>query len=309
MTLSIALATYNGEKYLREQLDSILQQSIQDFELIVCDDSSTDSTLKILNEYAEKDVRIKIFANEKNLGFRKNFEKAISLCSGDYIALSDQDDVWTENHLQVLLENIGDNDLVGANAFLCDEKAKPIGVGLLSCSKIEFLPNSKDDWFFFLLHSNIFQGAACMFRKTLVQKAFPIPENVKFHDYWLALIASVNGGVVYVNECILYYRQHRTNVTENEKWNFWAKIKNAIKKRNSHFIKEQVEILNALLHKDLSLSYLKELKKSIEFYKGLGTYRRFKFLFWYWKKFYKMNCCSDKKTKIICFIKNIILGI
>ena len=151
MKVSIALATYNGEKYLREQLDSILSQSIQDFELVACDDCSTDSTLKILNEYAEKDFRVKVFTNEKNLGFKKNFEKAIFLCSGDYIALSDQDDIWTENHLQVLLENIGNNDLVGANAFLCDEKAQPTRVDLLSCSKIGFFPNSKDDWFFFLL--------------------------------------------------------------------------------------------------------------------------------------------------------------
>lgn len=308
MILSIALATYNGEKYLREQLDSILKQSIQDFELIICDDSSTDSTLKILNEYAEKDSRIKVFFNEKNLGFKKNFEKAISLCSGDYIALSDQDDIWTENHLKVLLENIGGNDFVGANAFLCDEDAKPTGTDLLSCSKIDFLPDSKDDWFFFLLHSNIFQGAACMFRRTLVQKAIPIPEKVKFHDYWLALIAGVNGGVTYVNECVLYYRQHGANVTENEKWKFLVKIKNAIKKRNSHFIKEQIEILKALLHKNLSLSYQKEIKESIEFYKSLGTLKRFKFLFWYWRNFYRMKCCSDEKLKISCFIKNIILG-
>ena len=307
--ISIALATYNGEKYLREQLDSILSQSIQDFELVACDDCSTDSTLKILNEYAEKDFRVKIFTNEKNLGFKKNFEKVISLCSGDYIALSDQDDIWTENHLQVLLENIGNNDLVGANAFLCDEKAQPTRVDLLSCSKIDFLPNSKDDWFFFLLHSNIFQGAACIFRKSLVLKSIPIPENVKFHDYWLALIASVNGGVTYVNECVLYYRQHGTNVTKNEKWKFWVKIKNAAKKKNYHFIKEQVEILQALLHKDLNLSHQKEVKESIEFYKSLGTFKRFKFLFWYWRNFYKINCCSDKKLKISCFIKNIILGI
>ncbi len=309
MKVSVALATYNGEKYLREQLDSILKQSIQDFELVITDDCSTDSTKAILNEYAENDSRIKVFFNEKNLGFKKNFEKAISLCSGDYIALSDQDDIWTENHLKVLLENIGNNDLVGANAFLCDENVQPTGVDLLSCSKIDFLPDSKDDWFFFLLHSNIFQGAACMFRKSLIQKAIPIPENVKFHDYWLALIASVNDGVTYVNECVLYYRQHGTNITKNEKWKFLVKIRNAIKKRNSHFIKEQIEILNALLHKDLSLSYLNELKESIEFYKSLGTFVRFKFMFWYWKIFYKMNCCSDKKLKISCFIKNIILGI
>ena len=102
-------------------------------------------------------MRVLVFRYEKFLGFKLYFENAIFLCSGDYIALSDQDDIWTENHLQVLLENIGNNDLVGANAFLCDEIAKSTGVDLLSCSKIDFLPNSKDDWFFFLLYLYIFE--------------------------------------------------------------------------------------------------------------------------------------------------------
>ena len=106
--ISIAMATYNGEKYLAEQLDSILAQTVQDFELIVCDDCSSDSTAEILSRYAEKDSRIKIFVNEKNLGFVKNFEKAVSLCSGEYIALSDQDDVWFAGHLEILLRNIKD---------------------------------------------------------------------------------------------------------------------------------------------------------------------------------------------------------
>ena len=80
--ISIALASYNGSKYIREQIDSILAQTYQDFELIVCDDCSTDDTWQVLQEYAEKDNRIKIFENETNIGFKKNFEKAISLCKG-----------------------------------------------------------------------------------------------------------------------------------------------------------------------------------------------------------------------------------
>lgn len=147
--ISIAMATYNGEKYLRKQIDSILDQTIQDFELIVCDDCSTDTTWNILLMYQLQDSRIKCYRNEENLGFKKNFEKAIGLCSGEYIALSDQDDIWTEKHLQVLVENLGERDLIGANAFLCDKNAKPIGTDLLSCSKIDFLPETQDGWFFF----------------------------------------------------------------------------------------------------------------------------------------------------------------
>lgn len=105
--ISIAMATYNGEKYLREQLDSILVQTISDFELIICDDCSNDSTRKILSEYAKKDSRIKVIFNEQNLGFVKNFEKTISFCNGEYIAFSDQDDIWLPNHLEVLLSEIG----------------------------------------------------------------------------------------------------------------------------------------------------------------------------------------------------------
>ena len=308
MTLSIALATYNGEKYLREQLDSILCQTVSDFELIICDDCSTDSTLLILKEYADKDFRIKIFVNEKNIGFKKNFEKAISLCTCDYIALSDQDDIWTENHLQILLENIGKNGLIGANAFLCDVNAHSTGTDLLSCSKIDFFPKTQNDWFFFLLHSNIFQGAACLFKKSILETAFPIPENVKFHDYWLALVASANYGVDYVNKGILYYRQHQTNVTKNKKWNFFLKFKNSIKKQNRHFINEQIEILTSLQNIDFC-GHSEEIKKTIDFYKSLRSFRRLNFLSWYWRNFSRMYCCSNKKLKIICFIKNIFLGV
>ena len=105
------MATYNGGKYLREQLDSILTQTITDWELVVCDDCSKDSTVEILTSYQEQDDRIKIFVNEKNLGFKKNFEKAIGLCSGDYIALADQDDIWHENHLLIIIDRYQSNYL------------------------------------------------------------------------------------------------------------------------------------------------------------------------------------------------------
>ena len=91
--ISVALASYNGGNYLKEQLESIYAQSLLPNEVIVCDDCSTDNSIEILNAYKEKHC-LRYFINEKNLGFVKNFDKAISLCSGDYIALSDQDDVW-----------------------------------------------------------------------------------------------------------------------------------------------------------------------------------------------------------------------
>ena len=94
--VSIALATYNGEMFLREQLDSILNQSVRNFELVICDDCSKDSTWDILNEYAIADSRIRILRNDKNLGFLGNFEKAIQHTQEKFVALADQDDIWLQ---------------------------------------------------------------------------------------------------------------------------------------------------------------------------------------------------------------------
>ena len=129
--IGIAMTTYNGEKYLKEQIDSILNQTVSDFELIVCDDVSSDSTMDILNDYAEKDDRVHVFRNEENLGFLKNFEKAIRICldrGAEYVALADQDDIWAENHLEVLADTMSSGG-GGAAAKRCcltpPEKSAP----------------------------------------------------------------------------------------------------------------------------------------------------------------------------------------
>ncbi len=111
------MATYNGEKYVNEQIDSILSQTYQDFELIICDDCSKDRTREILQEYSQKDSRIKLLFNEKNLGFKKNFEKAISMCNGEYIAFCDQDDIWENYKLQFAIEKIENNDIYCSNCM------------------------------------------------------------------------------------------------------------------------------------------------------------------------------------------------
>src|SRR5690606_33629827 len=108
--ISIALCTYNGEKFLAEQLDSIVNQTYKNIEIIAVDDCSTDRTLTILQKYASKDVRVKVYSNKTNKGYSKNFEYAISLCTGDYIAVSDQDDIWVSDKLELLINKIRIND-------------------------------------------------------------------------------------------------------------------------------------------------------------------------------------------------------
>ena len=247
--VSIALTTYNGEKYLRGQLDSILLQTIQDFEVVVCDDRSCDSTWCILEEYARKDLRFKIHRNEKNLGFLRNFEQAISLCTGDYIALCDQDDIWLNNHVQILLEHISDYTLCGANALLVDGDNKDLNITLLDTLGVDYLPQNQEDFEFFLFHSNVFQGAALLFKKELISRALPFPENVEFHDHWLALVACSMDGVNYVNVPVLRYRQHGMNITDNKKFSLFGKITETLtnKQKRTGIKKNRESMKNVLL--------------------------------------------------------------
>lgn len=222
--ISIALATYNGSKYLHEQIDSILNQSIFDFELIICDDNSSDGTVEILNEYKQKDSRIKVFQNGKNLGFKKNFEKAISLCTGEFIAFCDQDDIWTPNHLEILINKIGVHDCIGANAEFIDYAGNSLGITMKKFTPIHNIPKSLKEVFDHEVYGNIIQGSASLIRKSLFEKCPVIPNDAEYHDYWFAMNACLNKGCIYVDDVILKYRRHQNNVTSYSKFNIFTAI-------------------------------------------------------------------------------------
>ena len=212
--ISIAMATYNGERFIQEQLDSILEQSVQDFELIVCDDCSKDSTVDILQKYAAADNRIHVYKNEVNLGFKKNFEKAISLCSGEFIALSDQDDIWEKNHLEVLAGMIAHNSLACGNAIMVDADNQPLGQYLNENEKLYFFPSDGKKYMYRgLLTGNCLQGASMLMKSDFVQRVLPFPDKVRYHDVWFALCACFENGIVYNFTPITRYRQHGDNIT------------------------------------------------------------------------------------------------
>ena len=309
--VSIALATYNGEQYLKEQLDSILEQSYTDIEIIACDDCSTDSTPKILEEYQKKDSRFKFYINERNLGFKKNFEKCISLCNGEYIALSDQDDVWTKDHIECLVSKIGENDLICGNAYLSNSDLTDSGTTLFDTLDIDFLPESKQAWFFYLIHHGIIQGACTLFKKELIQEALPIPDSVRFHDYWLSLVAATNNGIKYLSEnCLLYYRQHGNNVTENKKNHFSDRIKKAFNNENLKTKKEiQINILSELLKIETDEKKIKQIKKALLFYKRKGTLSRFLSVPYFIKYYKRIYLSKNLKRFILRFIKFFIFGL
>ena len=211
--ISIAIATYNGEKYLAEQLDSILQQIYPAAEIIIIDDCSSDSTMDILQTYAKQHPQIKLYQNNRNLGACQSFTKAINLCSGDYIALADQDDVWLPNKLATLLDNIGDSLLIHSDAFIVDEN-----LNILANTFSKGVMNQTN--FIDYLFANNVTGCTCMFSRELVSKSFPMP-NFYMHDHYLAISASYWGAVKYLPQALIYYRQHTGNqIGENSRVTF-----------------------------------------------------------------------------------------
>ena len=198
--ISIAMATYNGERHLTEQLDSIYAQTYKNIEVIVTDDCSNDGTVEILQQYAESHG-LKYFVNETNLGYVKNFEKTISLCQGDYIALSDQDDIWEANKLELLIDNIDADLLIHSDCALIDERGKtikPIWKG-----EIGFNMEVEN-----LLFGNIVTGCTVLFKKELLTTALPFPEGIAYHDWWLAICAAKDKRIHYLPLCLTQYRQH-----------------------------------------------------------------------------------------------------
>ncbi len=202
--ISVCIATYNGERYLREQLDSILSQLGDGDEVIVSDDGSTDATLDILNSYST-DKRIKLFHNTKK-GFVHNFENALNNAKGEYIFLSDQDDVWLPNKVEVCTKLLQDNIIVNHNSILVNSKGESFGVDFFSHH------NSKKGYFN-NLKRNSYCGCCMAFRRELLKYALPFPPNIISHDIWLGLIAEKRGKTTFCNEPLIHYRRHDYNVS------------------------------------------------------------------------------------------------
>ncbi len=214
--ISIAMATYNGEKYLREQLDSVLNQTITDFELVICDDKSTDSTIDILSEYAAQDKRIRYYVNPVNIGFKRNFENVIQKCKGEYIALCDQDDIWYPEHIERLYQQIGKHSISCANSILVDKDNNSLEILLSDAEKFYVLPADSHKLIYkVLLSGNPFQGASMLMPTAFVHRCLPIPEGVCYHDAWFAACACLDNGITYSFDPITRYRQHGNNVTAN----------------------------------------------------------------------------------------------
>jgi len=204
--VSIILCTYNGEKFLKEQLDSLINQTYSNFEIIVSDDCSTDNTRIVLNDYAHIS-NVHLYYKKQNEGYIKNFETAASLCNGTFIAFSDQDDIWVPNKIETLVNNIGTYLLVYSDSLLVNELGESLNKKL---SDISVMYSGKSTRGFILW--NVVWGHTMLIKKELLECCLPIPNNIP-HDIWMAFKATTLSGIVYVNEVLTYYRQHSNTVT------------------------------------------------------------------------------------------------
>lgn len=218
MILSVALCTCNGEKFLREQLNSILDQTLAVDEIFICDDASTDNTKNILKSYQQKypDI-IKIHFNEKSLGTIKNFEKAISLTHGELIFLSDQDDIWYENKVSVMTSFFKKHlhcKLLFTNGLLVDEKSNSLNTTLwdkwgFNKPKRQSWKNNNKAFNDLLENDNKITGATVCFHKSLKKFILPIEVPLGYwHDAWLGLHAAAQKGLYYIDENLIKYRIH-----------------------------------------------------------------------------------------------------
>jgi glycosyltransferase involved in cell wall biosynthesis len=206
MKISVCIATYNGEKYIQEQLESILMQLDEKDEVIISDDSSSDNTIEIIRSF--DDARIEVFINTKGQGYTRNFENALEKATGDIIFLSDQDDIWVEEKVAKMQEYLQDYDFVVSDNMIVDEALNIIEESHFSLfhTKQGFIRN-------LLLPRYV--GACMAFRKEVLQKCLPFPKNFKLtaHDYWISLIAELYFSVYKINEPLILYRRHGSNAS------------------------------------------------------------------------------------------------
>jgi glycosyltransferase involved in cell wall biosynthesis len=273
LRLSIALCTYNGADHLMEQLESIAYQTRLPDELIIADDCSADQTTRIIKKFAEKaKFPVHLSVNKLNLGPTKNFEKAISICGGDVIVLSDQDDVWHPEKLKRIEAAFLKSPLVGAafsDAEIVNEDLQPLGYGLwesIGFSKTQQKIATEGNLFRVLLKHNVVTGSTMAFQARFRPWILPIPQ-IWIHDGWIAIIIATLAEISILPERLIQYRQHSRNVLGGIKRTFRERLENARKTNELAFLTE-VEKYRLVYEKVLSMANFSENHKICDRLRG-----------------------------------------
>ena len=215
INISVALCTYNGEDYLRQQLISILNQTMAVDEIVICDDCSSDNTVLIINEFKEKYPKlIRFYQNDTNLGYRRNFDNCYRLCKGEYIFSCDQDDIWNDNKVEKIFNTFKENTmLVFTNASIIDKNGNDVNKTLWGILELDYNSISNNEVFKETIRKRfVVTGATMAFRKSMYDK-IEICSYTYEHDALIARVAPIFGEVIAINEKLIKYRRHGKNAT------------------------------------------------------------------------------------------------
>lgn len=222
--VSVAMATYNGEKYIKEQIESILINLQKGDELIISDDGSIDNTIKIIKEYAKNDDRIKLISGPGK-GVKQNFANAIKNTKGKYIFLSDQDDIWQKNKVEKVLKYLEKENctLVVHDAEIFNDKDNTI------ISNSFFAYRKSGCGVIKNIYKNTYIGCCMAFDSKIIRDILPIPDNIEMHDQWIGIINDFKySKSIFINDKLIRYRRHLNNTSKMQHYGFKKMIKNRI---------------------------------------------------------------------------------
>lgn len=299
--IDILLATYNGEKYLNEQIESILNQTYKNFRLIIYDDCSTDDTLKILEKYKQVDNRIIVYRQEENVGYVKNFEMLLEKVENDIYMLSDQDDVWLPNKIEESLKTLREQkaDLVYTDLEVVDENLNVIYPSFTKYRKTFDKAKKYNDYRAVFLY-NLVTGCTIISKKAFINKILPLPKNKYMpHDFWLALNVAINGKIYFLEKPYIMYRQHGNNQIGSKKTTEDYK---SFKQVRDLFVDVKINIFTTYVQNNKSFpNDLKELSKNALNY--FNSVKDIKYInFKDWKTFNDLYKYDNFKYYIINFI-------
>lgn len=288
--ISVAMATYNGEKYILEQIESIYNQTLPANEVIICDDGSTDKTVNIINEFIKKhnlEGKWKLYRNENSLGFIKNFLKAISLTNGDIIFLSDQDDIFLHNKFEIMVKffkNKNECKVLNANYSIIDTNSKNVK-SFRKLAPTRKKPYNKLSFKEYLYYSN-YPGFSMAFKKDVreVLKEINI-NNVYGHDIMINLLGVEMEGCYEINDILSLYRIHNNNTSGAGSIISNTNINSRINQKNKE-LDEYEKLQNFCVEnsvKNIDVNFLKfrinELEKRIKYLKKKNIFKLIVLLF------------------------------
>ena len=220
--VSVAIATFNGQKYIKEQLESILKQLSENDEIIVSDDGSTDNTIEIVK--ALKDKRIKVYSGPKR-GVKQNFANAIEKCHGKYVFLCDQDDIWLDNKVRIVLDTF---EKEKCTCVVHDAQVFDSDKNEVIIESFYRFRNSKPGIVKNII-KNSYIGCCMAFDRTIVNKLLPIPDKIEMHDQWIGIICEKYGKSIFIDSILLKYRRHSSNVTSMKHHSAFRMVYNRVR--------------------------------------------------------------------------------